>query len=291
MPAEFYIGKLKRAMKKRIFFLFLLTQQIAFAFTVIESDTDLFVLKNGYSFKADLVDTSGKYYVYKVYRGERLLRCVKKNEVSVIKFNFVTPPMVRNDAKQTATSGAIGPVAEKKKFNPYTNQLKVRKGFEVIDTVRLLYDQDMTRYKPDENGVSAFSTAVEMGPKFTQEEIDTSGYQGAMLNGKRNGRGTLYFNNGALFTGKMENNVMQGYGYYSDEIIDYKGMFANSMLNGLGVCYYFGIEDVLKDIVFKGEFKDGKFWEGELYYTTTDEKRYVQPFKQGNPNAARLYEE
>lgn len=283
-------------MKNFLLIIFLLLHQVLFAFTSLESDTDLFILKNGYNFKADMVDTSGKYYIYKVYRGERLLRCVKKTEVSNIKFNYTTPPPVAVvDPSQPPVEKKEVPVAppvvEKKKFNPYSVGVKIRKGFEAIDTVRLLYDQDMTHYKADDNSVNAFSTSVELGPKFTQVEIDSAGYQGAKLNGKRNGNGSVYFDNGAVFNGKIANNVLQGYGYYSDEIIDYKGLFANNKLNGLGICYYFGIEDILKDVVFKGEFRDGKFWEGELYYTTTDEKRYVQQFKQGNPGAAKLFDE
>ncbi len=271
----------------------------AWAFKVVEKDTDLFVLKNGYNFKADIIDTSGKYYVYKVYRGERLLRCVKKTEVSEIKFNYISPKVVASTPAESKTPETVKtepvkpvvPVVEKRVFNPYTASLKIRKGFETIDTIRILYDQDMTHYKTDDNAINAFSSYAEMGPKFSQQEIDSAGYQGLKQNGKRNGGGILFFDNGAVYSGKIVNNVMQGYGNYSDEIIDYKGMMANNEFNGLGVCYYFGIEDILKDIVLKGEFKGGKFWEGDVYYTTADNKHYIQQFKQGNPNAARVYDE
>jgi hypothetical protein len=275
------------------------TSLAALAFTHNVRDTDLFVLKNGYTFKADVVDTTGKYYVYKVYRGERLLRCVKKTEVSEIKFNYITPtvvaiPPAAIEVKPTVKTEPVkpaAPVIEKRIFNPYTAQLKVRKGFEVIDTVRIFYDLDLTHYKTDDNAINAFTSAVDLGPAFTQKEIDSTVYQGLKQNGKRNGAGILFFDNGAVFSGKIVNNVMQGYGYYSDEIIDYKGMFANNVLNGLGICYYFGIEDLLKEVVFKGEFRAGKFWEGELYYTTSDNKRFVQLFKLGNPSAAKMYDE
>lgn len=280
-------------MRKLLLPLLLVLQHIAFAYSTEVSDTDLFVLKNGYSFKADLVDTSGKYYIYKVYRGERLLRCVKKTEVSTIKFNYVTPaPLAvkEPEAIEKPTAPVKPVVVEKKKFNPNSLALNVRKGFEVIDTVRIFYDQDITHYKTDENAVSAFSTPADLGPKFTQVEIDSSGYQGTKVNGKRQGSGSIYFDNGAVYSGKIANNVLQGFGYYSDEFIDYKGLFSKNMLNGLGLCYYFGIEDVLKDVVFKGEFRDGRFWEGELYYSTSDEKRYLQQFKQGNPAAAKIFD-
>ena len=270
-----------------------------YGFHTIPRDTDLFVLNNGYNFKADMIDTTGKYYVYKVYRGERLLRCVKKTEVKEIKFNYVTPNLVTKSPSTTPVQETVktepvkppAPVIEKNKYNPYTATLKIRKGFEVIDTVRIFYDQDLTHYKADDNAINAFTSAAEIGPHYSQAEVDSAVYQGLKQNGKRNGAGFLYFDNGSVYSGKIVNNVMQGFGYYSDEIMDYKGMFSNNMINGLGICYYFGIEDILKDVVLKGMFKDGKFWEGELFYTTIDNKRFVQQFKEGNPNAAKVFDE
>ncbi len=266
----------------------------ASSFTIMERDTDLFILKNGYSFKADLIDTNCKYYVYNVYRGERLLRCVKKSEVSRITFNYITPAIVSVESRPPSYHPPedlipVPVIVTKNKFNPYNVTLVIRKGFEVIDTVRTLYDQDLTHYKQDENAPNAFSSPIAMGPKYSQAELDSCDYQGTKANGKRQGGGILYFSNGAIYAGKISNNTLIGYGSYSDENIDYKGMFANNMLNGLGICYYFDNGDIYKDATFKGLFKDGLFWEGALFYTTADNQRYVQQFKQGNPDTAKVF--
>lgn len=283
---------------KKIHLLFVLLCLMARVSYSAENDTDLFVLKNGYTFKANIIDTSGKYYVYKVYRGERLLRCVKKTDVAELKLDYVAPPVVSVAKPEVTTPANPEPVKapdppkpERKPFNPYTVTLNIRKGFEVIDTVRILYDQDLSRYKADESAINAFSSDARLGPQFTQAMVDAAKYQGPKTGAMRNGTGILYFDDGSLYNGKVVNNVMTGYGTYSDDFVDYKGLFSANTFNGAGLAFYFGMSEVLHDVVFKGIFKNGYFWEGELYFTNNDNTRFLQVFKEGRPGMARKYDE
>lgn len=285
-------------MKKYYLLLLMLCITAKVSYASEEHDTDLFVLKNGYTFKANIIDTSGKYYVYKVYRGERLLRCVKKTDVAELKVNYVAPPVasvpkpdVAVPDNPTPTPAPEPPKPEKKPFNPYTVTLNIRKGFEVIDTVRILYNQDLSRYHADESAINAFSSDARLGPQYTQAMVDAAKYQGPKTGALRNGTGILYFDDGSLYSGKVVNNVMSGYGSYSDDFVDYKGIFASNTFNGPGLAYYFGMSEVLHDVVFKGTFKNGYFWEGELYYTNNENTRFVQLFKEGRPGMAKKYDE
>jgi hypothetical protein len=64
-------------------------------------------------------------------------------------------------------------------------------------------------------------------------------YEGDLVNGKRHGKGTMLFGNGAYYAGSWIDDQMHGFGtlYYASGNPEYIGEWSNSKFNGKG-CYF-----------------------------------------------------
>ena len=57
-----------------------------------------------------------------------------------------------------------------------------------------------------------------------------------MVNGKREGKGFLYYNDGMYYDGDWKNDEMDGYGelYYSETSVAFQGFWKHGQFNGKG---------------------------------------------------------
>ena len=64
-------------------------------------------------------------------------------------------------------------------------------------------------------------------------------YVGSFLNGMYNGKGTMFFNNGAFLTGEWKNGKLNGKGsFLTDAGVLYIGDFVNGVKHGKGILFY-----------------------------------------------------
>ena len=122
------------------------------------------------------------------------------------------------------------------------------------------------------------------------KECDVYGrikFEGEYLNGKRNGKGKEYdFNGNIIFEGKYLNDKKwTGKGYKRNNIIyelkdgkgfinseEFKGEYINGERNGKGKEYWDG------NLIFEGEYLNGKQWNGKGY----NNNQIIYELKDGN---------
>ena len=105
-------------------------------------------------------------------------------------------------------------------------------------------------------------------------------YIGQFKNGKRHGKGTIYYKNGnIMYEGDFVNNKKEGYG----KIIlkngqYYIGQFKNGKMHGKGVTYYKN-----GNIMYEGDYMNDKF-EGDGKFISKNGEYYIGQFKKGKRN-------
>ncbi|MBE6901472.1 MAG: hypothetical protein E7478_03275 [Ruminococcaceae bacterium] len=101
-----------------------------------------------------------------------------------------------------------------------------------------------------------------------KDAISADRYEGELVNGIREGRGTMYFKSGNIYKGEWHNGLMHGFGefiYKSGE--HYVGDFINGKFGGQGRFTY------PNGIIYDGSFLNGKR-EGDGTLTEADGTRY-----------------
>ena len=88
-------------------------------------------------------------------------------------------------------------------------------------------------------------------------------FEGEYLNGKRNGKGKEYdyYGGSLIFEGEYLNGERNGKGksYDYNNEINYEGEYLNGEKHGKGISYWEG------KLLFKGEYRTGKKWDGQGY--------------------------
>ena len=86
-------------------------------------------------------------------------------------------------------------------------------------------------------------------------------YEGEFKNGKAEGKGALYYNNGDMYEGEFKQWLKEGKGiYYFNNGDRYEGEFKNDAIEGYGKYFY-------KDgKIFDGKFKNGNDISGYISY-------------------------
>ena len=107
-------------------------------------------------------------------------------------------------------------------------------------------------------------------------EMEEGKFRGNMINGKREGYGVFYYNDGSQYWGNWLNGKRSGEGkYISCKGSIYNGNWENDMKNGKGNIKY------LNGNNYDGYWKDNKFsGQGVLVYNN---KKYIGVFEDGNP--------
>ena len=94
-------------------------------------------------------------------------------------------------------------------------------------------------------------------------------YEGSFAKGVRHGSGTLYFGNGDIYKGEMNNGIIEGKGKLITAELEYEGTFANNAYEGSGKLTLKG-GDVLTAVFSKNsivgtakmKYKNGDTYEG-----------------------------
>ena len=142
--------------------------------------------------------------------------------------------------------------------------------------------------KNDENTNSIIGEIKKVGEqvnkKFDSDVVlvkkkifENGEYTGQFKDGKMEGRGTFYFNNGDKYEGEIKNNIFEGKGaYYYHNGEKYVGDFKKNMRDGRGVFYYKNGD------LYEGEWKKHKrHGKGVIYYE--DGTRQMGDFKDDKP--------
>ena len=107
-------------------------------------------------------------------------------------------------------------------------------------------------------------------------------YKGQWANGKKNGNGTLYGEDGSklLYEGEWVDDKQNGYGVYYTNGTVYRGQWANGKKNGNGTLYG---EDGSK-LLYEGEWVDDKQNGYGVYYTngTVYRGQWANGMRNGN---------
>jgi len=131
-------------------------------------------------------------------------------------------------------------------------------------------------------------------------------YVGELKNDKREGKGTMYYNNGEKYEGDWKNDINEGKGiYYFKSGNRYEGDFKNDKREGKGIYYgkngdrYVGdykndkkegkgIYYVKNGDRYEGDYKNDKR-EGKGIYYGKNGNRYEGEYKNGKPEVKGIY--
>lgn len=122
---------------------------------------------------------------------------------------------------------------------------------------------------------SLFKKSENSGEK---ETIPQDRYEGDLVNGVREGRGTMYFKSGNVYKGEWHNGQMHGFGEFIFKTGDhYIGNFINGNLGGQGRMTY------ADGKIYDGHFLNGKR-EGDGTLNYTNGTRYEGNWMNDKPN-------
>ena len=110
-----------------------------------------------------------------------------------------------------------------------------------------------------------YSNGMKWGTGKEYFDYNKLKFSGNYLYGKRNGFGYEYYKNGNLsYKGNFWNDKRHGKGkeYYDNGNLKYEGNFCYGKIFGVGKEYY---NNDKEQIMFEGEYINGKRWEGKLY--------------------------
>ena len=94
-----------------------------------------------------------------------------------------------------------------------------------------------------------FNTQITNNINNQQElKFDNGRYVGQVVNGLREGKGIIYFNNGDRYEGDFRNGKSEGKGiYYYNTGDKYEGDFRNDKREGKGIMYYHNGDRMMGD--------------------------------------------
>ena len=112
---------------------------------------------------------------------------------------------------------------------------------------------------------------------------DEGKYEGQLKDNKREGKGTMLYNNGDKYEGEWKNDVIEGRGkfYWNDGEI-YEGDWKNGVRDGKGIDIYIDKEKYEGD--WKNDLREGR---GIYYYLNGD--RYEGDYKNHEKNGKGIY--
>ena len=115
------------------------------------------------------------------------------------------------------------------------------------------------------------------------KEYENGLYQGEMQNGKREGRGMMYYNSGDKYEGEYKNDQKNGKGIYISDEYKYKGDFKNGLRDGKGAIEYKTGDK------YEGEWAEDQY-NGKGLYTFKDGSKYNGTWRNNQPNGFGVFE-
>ena len=111
----------------------------------------------------------------------------------------------------------------------------------VVNENKKNHESIMNQFTKLENQISQLNQNLKINNINNQQELklDIGRYVGQVVNGLREGKGTVYFNDGDRYEGDFKNDKAEGKGieYYNNGDI-YEGDFRNEKREGKGIYYY-----------------------------------------------------
>ena len=111
--------------------------------------------------------------------------------------------------------------------------------------------------------ISELSQKLNINNIINQQELKGNNWQyvGQVINGLREGKGTVYFNDGGRYEGDFKNDKAEGKGIeYFNDGDRYEGDFRNDKAEGKGIKYFNDGDR------YEGDFRNGKFEGKGIYY-------------------------
>ena len=113
-------------------------------------------------------------------------------------------------------------------------------------------------------------------------------FEGEYSNKKKNGKGKIYVLGKLIFDGEFKDGERNGIGKEFNlfgKTFEYEGEFKNGERNGKGKEY-----DVFSNIIFEGDYLDGKRWNGLSYFKYKGEKLLFEgEYKNGKIWSGKFY--
>ena len=111
----------------------------------------------------------------------------------------------------------------------------------IINEKRKTRELIMNQFTILQNKFDQLSKKLDINNINDQQELKGNNwrYVGHVINGLKEGKGTLYFNNGDRYEGDFKNDNAEGKGiYYWNDGDRYEGDFRNDKKEGKGIYYY-----------------------------------------------------
>ena len=177
------------------------------------------------------------------------------------------------------------------KNNSHENLIIQRIG-DIITKMNSLINENNKQYQTIRNHfdkiekkLSHINNKIYINQPNEQKELklDIGKYVGQVVNGKREGKGIDYYNNGDRYEGDFKNDIKEGKGiYYYSNGNRYEGDWKNGKSEGKGIYYYNNGDRYEGD--YKNDKKEGK---GIFYYNNGD--RYEGDWKNGKRHGKGIY--
>ena len=111
--------------------------------------------------------------------------------------------------------------------------------FEFEEKIKI-YENLIDKIKKEYNILnSQYDEAINNKTLFLSKDFSNGKYEGEFKNGKREGKGIMYYNSGNRYEGEFKNGKFEGRGiYYYRDGDRYEGEYKNGKKDGKGIYYY-----------------------------------------------------
>lgn len=222
--------------------------------------------------------------------------------------DFVTPINIKSETEINSTTSSIKKEVENIQEDENNNYFVAE--IDVIDKIENEIKQVTNLNQKKENPDTIESSKSEKKEEIKDEEIKTviNGYNGEILNGRRNGYGEMIYTNGDTYLGYWKDDKHEGTGTYTYFNGDkYVGNFNNNLKNGNGTFYYYKsksrFQGVWENNIQKNGtlfFNNGDYFKGDIdipgeelngygIYTWRNGDYYEGSFKFGKKNGEGKY--
>ena len=197
------------------------------------------------------------------------------NQFTLLQTKFVQLNQIANSSHENLTIKRISDVIIKMNF--------------IINENKKTRELIMNQFTLLQNQISKLSQNLKINNINDRQELKfgIGRYVGQVVNGLKEGKGTVYFNDGDRYEGDFRNDKYEGKGiyYYNREPFKgerFEGDFRNGIAEGKGVYYYHNGDRYEGD--YRNDKPEGK---GIMYYHNGD--RYEGDFRNDKREGKGIY--
>ena len=224
----------------------------------------------------------------------------KKNNLNYA--NFIG--IIINSLKENLSYSTIYISFQNKKIKIFEGEISMKNG--IIENNGKYFFENGMYYIGRLINLSAYGEGIIYNKKDIKSNKNSIYYEGDFVNGKKEGKGKLFYDNGEYYIGDFLNDKRNGKGiiYHKDDSFKYIGDFENDKLKGKGELinnkfHYLGdIDDGFPNgkgslqineynIFYEGDFVEGKFeGNGKLIYPNGN--YYIGQFLNGEKHGSGI---